>query len=200
MLANQNTWQDIKKYFSGTYIRCPEVDPKQVYHVDEVGPYGIKLRDIDGQLGLISFENGAEYQIKSPLVLQKEWVQEETQAKLVYRVPARMWKKGIHPENTQVSCLRSDAMLSSTDMSWRLLNRLGQGQVETKETLDNLIKEKTSLALNSRWALSSAEGYLYLHDALVGKVSNKRKHLSLLTELAKVTLPTQLEGYKVHHV
>jgi len=200
MLASQSTWQDIKRYFYATYIRCPEVDPKQVYHVDEVGPYGIKLRDIDGQLGLISFDNGAEYQIKSPLVLQKEWVQDEMHAKLVYRVPARMWKKGIHPENTQVSCLHSDAVLSGTDMSWRLLNRLSQGQVETKETLDKLIKEKTSLALNSRWALSSAEGYLYLHDALVGKVSTKRKHLSLLTELAKVTLPVQLEGFKVQHV
>lgn len=203
MHATTENWQDIKKYFLYTFIVCPEVSTTQAFYVEDVGPSGIKIKTSDYEYGFIDLIAGG-YEIQSPLLLQKQWCQHAGSALLLARCPARMWKKGIHGENTLASVLSDDGNILQMGLTWEIINEmLSQTYPNTYSNpvdLEKLCKGKSSVALSQAWALQCKERYLYLYNYVVGKVAAKKKTLNLIKELQGTPLPPALHEYEVTYV
>lgn len=200
MKANPNNLKDIQKYYGGTYITVPEVDPHRVFCIDDMNSQGLQLRDpMNGELGFISFEGGFEYEIKSPLAARKQWFQCNQTAYLIQRIPARMWRKGICSENTILYSFNSEGNLRQVGIDAVLLNALLAWQPTEIESLTNKLPS-TGVALSSQYAFCPVKSQLFLWDHVVGKVAKRTQELFVPKELQELKLPTAASKMKVMYV
>lgn len=111
MIASYVTRKDIDKYYRGTYVKIPETGQKILFLVESVDSAGITLKGTNGEKGYISFYEEGSYSLENPLPNKAFWAESgDFQAKFVSRIPARMWKKGIHPENVAIYRPSADAL------------------------------------------------------------------------------------------
>jgi len=202
MHANSKTYNDVKKYFQGTFIVVPEYDPNKVLHVDSVNPAGIYVSEQNGDKGCISLEDGG-YVLNSPLPLRRQWFQgEDGRAYMICRIPARMWKKGIHGENTVFFYLTTQGSAGNMGWSTERLYDFFRNKVKfaDKIPLASDTGFQDSLALSDLWCFHSKTSQLFIYDAPVGKVSDNRKKGYILKEFASVPLPKQLKGCEIKYV
>lgn len=202
MHASAKTYSDVKKYFQSTFIVVPEYDPNKVLHVDSVNPAGIYVSEENGDKGFISLEDGG-YVLNSPLPLRRQWFQgEDSRAYLICRIPARMWKKGIHGENTVFFYLTNQGLVGNLGWSVERLYDFFRNKIKFADKIP-LASEtgfQDSLALSDLWCFHAKTGQLFLYDAPVGKLSDNRKKGYILKEFASVPLPKQLKGCEIKYV
>lgn len=199
MYAAQKNVADVKKYFLGTFIVCPEYDPNKMLYVDGVNSSGIYVLDANQDKGLISLEDGG-YHLKSPLTLRRQWFNCDYDggcATMISRIPARMWKKGVSQENTQFTQLSTAGGLLTAGFCAGRLHSF----METKEKFPEKIPKEflKPIALSPLWALRP-DGTLHLLEAPVGKFSLSREKGNVLKEFMNIALPPQLKKHEVKYV
>lgn len=207
MKVSSNYWQDVRKYFQGTYITLPAVHPHHLLYVESVGPDGMKLSDLTAnETGFVEFTE-TPYELQSPLATRRAYFQRDTEnahnALLISRMPARMWKKGIHSENTVIQALNGTGLGGNIMGTGTLRDFVEKGHVFASEFPANFA-EYTSLALSPLWAAQNKggaqDGILYALTHPVGNFSLKKKRLFLLKEFSKLPLPPQLSSMNVEYV
>lgn len=197
MLAHSNNWKDVKKYFEGTYIVCPEYDPKKILMVEHVEPVGMKVSDVDKVTGYIDWSENT-YNIHSPLATRRAWFQHQSAAYLMQRIPARMWRKGICDQNTTCRTITTDGNVTNGILGVSLAQSF-----LLSEELEQLPKELdgySSIALNKRFVLHNKSNRLYLYHCPVGTISIPKQHISILKEFAHMTLPKSIRYWDVAYV
>ena len=195
MKATVDTWKDVQKYFLDTFVICPEYSEREALYIDRVEVGGMRVQCVDGNKGYVEFP----YEIKSPLNSRREYWQHKDEAYLIARHPARMWRKGICNENTLMSKVTSDGLLSGSQFSGPLIKSF----VERKGTFPASLNETEgtfSVALSEMWAWAKASGTLSLLGYPVGKLNPNKKLIMLLKEFNKFPLPPQLKEMKVVNV
>lgn len=192
MIVDLTSLQDVEKYYKGTYIICPEVDPHTPLYVKRTTPGGVEVQI--NSMGETSFIDVTEqpYEIKSPLSNRRQWFQlSDMHAALLVRIPARMWKKGVHEENTALFALGEKALgTSQLGVSFDMLRAFLMGGFLTewpKET------EFASAALSKDFAWVRKSNDIYFREHPIGRVSAKKDKLNLLKEFKDVELPPLLK-------
>lgn len=197
MKASAATYKDVAKYFHGTYLIVPEVNPQRVFYLQDEGPEGLLLSDTEnGEKGYISFSDGFEYTLQSPLATKKQWFQHGASTYLVQRVPARQWQKGISDQNTTIHKLSLSGALQGTCLSAGLLNALLRWEPPQEIKLG----PTETLALSSQYAYCGKTSGVFFWDSYVGKIARRTKELFLPKELAELHLPDTLQTMKVKYV
>lgn len=200
MKVGPHNTADLKKYFGGTFLMVPEVSTKKVFTLEHISGSGITLRDtVNGELGFISFEDGFEYDVVSPLVNKKQWFQYDNRAYLMQRIPARMWRKGICTENTQLLTFNAEGLLRPAPLHVETIN--GMLNWEPPATVD--ISKNTSghgFAINEMFAYCPIKAQLYCWDSLVGKFGKRTHEVFVPKELMELKLPSLSEKTKVCYV
>lgn len=195
MIASPTNWKDVRKYFEGTFIVCPEYDPKSALYVDVVTDLGIKVND-GSTKGFIDFAE-TPYEILSPLSTRRVWFQTGNGAKFLQRIPARMWRKGINGENTHIKGFNSAGDI--TNLGGPLLDTVNaflKRSYPTKFEVDGQL----SIALNEKWAFHCKTETLFLFHCPIGKLSVKRSKISLLKEFGMLDLPESIKHMDVQYV
>ena len=195
MKANADNYPDVEKYFAGTYIVVPEVDPHKIYLLVKAKPEGVIVREPDTfQEGLISFEGGFEYTIQCPLVNKKRWFMHGDMPVLITRIPARMWKKGIHPENTLMFTFDAVSNLKPLGLKPNILESMLKQEIRTKPTfMENVV-------LSPQFAFCKKNNLLYFWDVVVGKVAKRTRQVFLPRELYDIQLPEALNAYNITRI
>lgn len=204
MHASSKTYNDVKKYFQGTYIVVPEYDPNKVLLVESVSPTGVYVSEENGDKGLISLEDGG-YILNSPLPLRRQWFQAEAEgsgrAYLLTRIPARMWKKGIHSENTTFLYHRVDGQVTNAGWSGPRLYDFFANKNKFATSIPPVGSSiKESLALSDLWCFHTKTSQLFLYDAPVGALSDNRNRGYILKEFSNIPLPSSLKGCEIKYV
>lgn len=204
MHATTKNCSDVKKYFHGTFVIVPEYDPNKALYVETVTSSSIFVSEKNGDKGQISLEDGG-YLLQSPLTLRRQWFQDESCGRptMITRIPARMWKKGIHAENTDFFSMHAMGNgLVRRGFSAGSLYSFMENKDKFPETLPDFgsMDANTGAALSPLWAVQGKTGNLFLLDSIVGRIATSRKRIMLLKEFASLQLPKQLAQHVVIHV
>lgn len=196
MKAYYGNTKDVQKYYGGTYVIIPEISTQHVMLLKEASTKGIVCQDSrDNSYGLISFEDGFEYELQSPLATRKAWFMHEGNAYLISRIPARMWKKGISSENTQIARLTSTNDFAGVSINPKILNAFLQATANPQ-----LPKPKEMVTLSPEWAFNGHSNNLFLWDTVIGKYARRTNELFVPRELQELCLPEITKSMKVKYV
>lgn len=167
MYLDPTNYNDADKYFSGCYIKVREYGDTLILikNVTERALWGqdefdqLVCIDIDGE------HTGKKGYELDYIIPKKTYFQFGSQAHLLTRIPAKMWKKGINKQNTNVFRLTSVGDFKLVDLTFKILKgftfKPGYGNLNSLDTLE-------SVALSPRFALT-AGGDLFLDNNKIGK-------------------------------
>lgn len=180
MRIDHTNWDDAKRYFQGTYIKCKETGERLLYvsGVDSemmvLSPYG----DSDEEFGL-KLINGYDINFMLP---GRAMFQGPTAAFLLSRIPQRMWQKGISNKNTQFTKLLATLGWRNAGFSPEMLENFVNKPVyfNFNEALNEfkLRGELESVALSSRVAMAK-NGIIYIDYVNVGTYNKETNEVVL---------------------
>jgi hypothetical protein len=171
MKATTQNWQDIKKYYAGTYILVPEAT-HHVLLVEKVDEQYIYVSDPKGEKGGIELTKTG-YTIKDILPFKQYFQHSANVAGLIQRKPARMWKKGIHAENTLMFTIDELGQQKPLSVSHAAVEAFQQSKGQFK-SLDTMNGSTKSLALSERLC-AIGNGHLLMDTFVIGVLSPKKK-------------------------
>lgn len=202
MIADKFNMKDIEKYYRGTFIVCPEYDPKKLLYVRNVMHNGIEVSfttpDGTEEMGFIDVLESS-YRINSPLPVRRQWFQlNGIYAGYIARLPARMWKKGLHKENTLVYHVGEKGHFQQLAIHAEILSNLLIPSYPEKISFQ--ADEPMSVALSPIWGWCRKSNDVFLHDKIVGRTSARGAKLILLKEFKDLPIPKALQELKVSYV
>ncbi len=184
MFVSPDNWQDAQKYFNGCFIRVKETD--MLVHLNKVTMEGLFGIDENNNNIFIEFDGVTTKKVGYDLdyiLPQKSFFQDKTVAKLLYRIPARMWRKGLCEENTKIESLGGGFGKAAINFA-TLKAYVNRTYLPWTEYQANL-----SVALSPRFAMNSI-GEIYIDKLKIGKYLTTTK--SVLVKQMFVPEITQL--------
>ena len=197
MLINHQNWDDVKKYYGNTYVKCNETG-ETVWLVSEVSPNQVVLKSSSGEEVAINLMK--DYNLDY-IIPGKATYQYGNNAVQLSRIPARQWKKGICKQNTSFTSLTSDgswiplAFDISTIESF--VNKPAYYDVD-HAILELKQNRLGSVALTPRISISQS-GKVFIDKVLVAKVSFVTKEIVMKKILKSILLPL-FSSFKVKYL
>lgn len=189
MILSVNNIKDIDRYYTGCYVKYPQVAGDKPFMVQRVRGNeisGTHFEDGEEKPYIFKlFEEGAlddkeAYPTAAFLLPKKSFFMHEGNAHLLYRIPARQYKRGICRENTAVLRLTGVGEFENIgQMSWAVLNSYINKQDFSGFDLTG---NKSSYAVNSRMAVCAA-GIIYVDKIRIGMLEHKAKKITLKNDL-----------------
>lgn len=195
MYADPTTWSDIEKYYGETNVKFKEQGDR-VFTIDAVSERYISAHHIDDAHNnfpvLIDISEGYDLSYTIP---RKACFQFNNNALMIYRIPAKQWKKGACNSNCGFSSLGNG--WSSLTYCTKLLQ--SYCNKNTYCTVDDLKKPNyKSFAFNHRLSLNVAEK-LFLDSNHIGFYSNGKlkTHPLYFQYISKILPVTETEDFYV---
>lgn len=162
--------KDIDKYFRGSYMKFPSLAGDAVHFIDKVTPDQVMGKTLqDGESVPFVFHLYHEESAPAPeiefILPKKSYFNTPTGACLLYRIPARQYRKGVCMDNTAIVKLAIDGSFAPQDISFDLLN-LYVG----KQAFAKFGEQSMSYAVSRRMAVSPA-GQLFLDKTRIGSIN-----------------------------
>lgn len=187
-------WADIQKYFQNTYMKFPQFAGDRVHYIDRVRENMIQGTYMEGdkqeqfQFDLYRAQEHPAPEVEF-ILPKKSWFQHGNDARFLYRLPARQYKKGVSGENTAIVGIRGTSTLfDPMGVSFPTVNAYVAKPAFV--LLSSVPKEHTSTALSPRIAVHRC-GKLFVdmfHAATVDwEARTVKMHESIFTtEVARV--------------
>jgi len=168
MLMSKNNWNDIKKYYLGTFVKFKETGDR-IWKITSVLPHEVQAVDVSGFIVCIDLSEPYELDYIIP---SRVLYQDGPYAKLLCRIPARQYSRGISAENTTILVLSEGGQWATGAMTMESL----QGFVDKPcyQSLDNLTQDYYSHALNPYFAVSR-NGNLFCTNVKIGELNFQNK-------------------------
>lgn len=187
MIATFFNWMDVKKYYLGTFILVPEVT-EHVLYVNHVDSEYIYVRDYEGESGGIALTTNG-YKIQDLLPRKQYYQYNSTNAAMIQRIPARMWKKGVHEENTRIMTVGLDGTMSPINVNHSNLETFQQ-QKNKFNQLSDVKSTFRSMALSPRLCVTGQRNLL-LDSFCIGRLGTKKKIALVMKEFVNCLPPQQ---------
>lgn len=179
MLATKENWEDVKKYYQGTILKFHSEKENlgdRLWKITNVTSNRIEAEDSAGDAIYVDLK----YPYKLNYAIPKATVyQYQNRAAYLYRIPARMWRKGIDIKNTKIEVLCADGQWRGIELQFASLQGFVDkpGYYTLKEALDGFAIDLESAALSSRISLS-CKGGVYINQTLVGRYQADKQTLT----------------------
>jgi hypothetical protein len=178
MKITQEFYTDCTKYYADTYVQFKEEGPEKVFLIKMATSEHIFALDMTNGAEpiAVAIKNGyvIDFQLPSKRVFQAE-----NRAVIIERIPARQWKKGIHSQNTQFSCLNKAGGWSKLPFDiYYILKAHKPSEFITFDEWILLPEDANfySHAMTSRLSITMF-GSIYLDTIQVGKYNRKNRVL-----------------------
>lgn len=193
MFANQDSWEDVKKYYGNTYVKFPDLTGDHLWYVEHVSPDKILVTDSNGEEAGIDLLVGYEITYVIP---GRATFQYGPNAVQLSRQPARQWKKGMCKANTSFFALGM-AGWGTQEFNIKIIE--GFINKPSYYTIDLALKgfekgELVSAALSPRVSVRK-DGKVYIDKVLVARISLDKKEI-LFRKLFKPELEPLFPGFK----
>lgn len=179
--------KDIDKYFRNSYMKFPSLAGDTVHYIDHVAGDCVKGKTLqDGEKVPFIFHLYADSVAIAPeiefILPKKSYFNTPDGACLLYRIPARQYRKGVCPDNTAITLLTTIGSFQTKDITLELLN-LYVG----KQSFDKFAEQSKSYAVSRRMAVSCA-GQLFLDKTRIGSINyvDKTIHVNQLMFVPEV--------------
>lgn len=197
MFINSNSFDDVKKYFQHTYVKFKETGD-HIWHIDSVNPHEIICSDKNKEEVGIDLQIGYNLEYILP---RKATFQFGNYAVMLYRIPARQWKKGLCKANTNFSTLTGEGSWTTASFDINLIE--GFVNKPSYYSLDTAIStfkqgDFVSAALTPRMSLTHS-GKVFIDNVLVGKAEFEKKQL-LCKKIFKPELQAMFNNFVIKSV
>ena len=167
MLLVPSNLADIKRYYQNTYVKFHETGDT-LYYINGVCNEYIYGTNEDGVDFKLYLEESEPYTLQY-ILPQKSFFQHKKHAALLYRIPARQYKRGITVENTRVKTVFPDGG-TFLDLTIAVLK-----SYVTKQQFFSLTEARKSknfsCVLTPRMALGVSTGTIFVDNVAVANVS-----------------------------
>jgi len=100
MLFVPSVWQDIRKYYEGSYVKFAEYG-EELFYIERVREDGVSGHDSGGDPFVLTLDEEVPYSLTYNLPHKGLFVQEGV-AYLLHRIPAQQYSRGITTANTNI--------------------------------------------------------------------------------------------------
>ncbi len=193
MIFHRSNYDDIKRYYSNTIIKLPAVSGDRLWQIVSINMDEVKLVDVDGME--IYIDLNEEYEVEYPLPGRVVYQTVDGFAALLHRRPAKQYYRGLHKENTSLSCYTANGDLGG--LAWNI-HTLQQFVDKPCYQDPNLIVpgEASSWALNPYMAISN-NGKIMVLTTCVAIAQFKSKEIMVVKELFKHEIKEVFPGWSV---
>ena len=176
MFVNSENWQDCQKYYQNTWVKLAQCG-ERIYTVGEVGSkftyFSSPSRGPNDDEADVCIDMSVGFNIDY-VIPKKTVFQYGEHALILERVPARMWRKGMDPKNTQFLTLNEMSAWGKVQIGVPVIegfvNKPGYYQLDA--ALNNFEGALLSAALSPRVSLSRG-GSVFIDTTMVGKYARK---------------------------
>ena len=190
MIFHRDNYEDIRKYYSNTIIKLPELSGDRLWQIVSITPDEIKLHDVDGME--IYMDLNDPYTVEYPLPARTVY-QYGHRAALLVRKPAKQYYRGLSKDNTSLSVYRTDGTMSALVWGLETLQQfVDKPAYQDVHTINP--EEQDSWALSKHIALTS-HGAIMVLNRCVGTVSFSDKTIKLQKPLFKQEVQQVFPGY-----
>jgi hypothetical protein len=176
MFVNNANFDDAKKYLQGTYVKFKETGD-HIWHVDSVSPHEMICSDKNKEEVGIDLNIGYNFEYILP---RKAVFQYGASAVILYRIPARQWKKGLCKANTNFSILTEEGswLLCPFDINpiEGFVNKPSYYSLSLAESTFKQDSSFKSVALTPRISMCRT-GKVFIDQILVAKADLEKKEL-----------------------
>lgn len=185
MLFVPSVWQDIRKYYEGSYVKFAEFGDK-LFFIQTVRENEIRGIDEDDEPFVLTLDEEAPYNLTYTLP-HKGLFSLDGVAYLLYRVPAQQYSRGITSNNTKIMSVADGRSLS---LSFERLRAYVQKQpyVSMEEALFSKSKD-VSVCLSRRFSFYRPKQTLYVDSLPIFTFKRKEKMFVPLRALSTALLP-----------
>ena len=120
MQFTSENWHDIERYYNKTYIKLGEYGDK-LFYISSVSPHEIMGTTEDGELFKIKLHD-TPYEVNY-LLPHKGVFQLGNKSALLYRIPAKQYKRGLCSENTRVTYIDGSGEFNHPTMGFETLKQ-----------------------------------------------------------------------------
>jgi hypothetical protein len=168
MLASQENWKDVQKYFQGTFVKFTS-EGEKIWLITKVTDTVILAKDRNGEEVCVELARPFMLDYVLP---HKAVYQFGEHAAVLQRLPQRMWKKGLSNENTELlSCSAQGSwqpMQFSAETLEGFVNKPGYFSFIDAENQFKNGESLQSVALSPRISLTR-KGGVFIDTVLVGR-------------------------------
>lgn len=199
--------KDIQKYFQGAFVKFPGMggvygdgsaakDAGDIIHtVDHVTPNSIKGKrregdeDVPYEFLLYSEDEAPPPEVEF-ILPRKGFFNADSHAYMLYRIPARQYKRGVCNDNTAIVKLTADGSFNEQPLDIKLLTAYVEKQAYRGFASHGL----SSYAVSRRIAVS-ASGMVFIDRVRVGSVDTSEKTITL----SQILFQHEIERALVEH-
>lgn len=181
MQFKSSNFEDIRKYYQGTYIKLKEYGDT-LFRIDSVSSNCVSGMVEDGREFLLYMNDDHPYEIDYVLP-HKSFFQYGKDACLLYRIPARQYMRGLSPQNTDVAKFSPDGVLKTGgELDFEVLKAFVSKQpffslsTATGKANPNGLR---SFVLTSRMAYHRASKGIYIDFTRVADVDAASKTVTM---------------------
>lgn len=175
MIVTKENVEDVKKYFQGTFVKFKEEGDK-VYKISSVGTSHLVAQDSTGEeieVNVFSATDTKHKPYEIDYVIPKRTVYQYGDcAAMLYRVPARMWRKGMDPRNTEFVIFKENGQAGKLEMTHSIIEGFVNkpGYYTFDDAVNNFQNGESllSAALSPR-VFITRKGGVHIDQVLVGR-------------------------------
>lgn len=178
MFVNSENYDDINKYYKGTWVKFKE-EGDTLFYIERATPARIECHTISKEECCVDLTKEGGYFITF-LIPRKTVFQYDNTAVMLSRNPARMWKKGMCANNTSFAMLKEKQWYGADftiTLAEGFVNKPSYLSFDTAKAEFAKDVGFLSAALSPRVSISRV-GSVYIDDVLVGKYNTSNNILT----------------------
>lgn len=137
MKVSRNNYEDAQKYYRNTYVKLKETGD-EVLLVKNASSEEMLFTTTEGEVVGIDFREGQEYEIEY-IIPGRCVFQWGDRAYALWRIPARQYYRGMHPENTRFMCFDATGRSCKVSLDGKVLASFVNKPVYYN--IDNAVKQ-----------------------------------------------------------
>lgn len=189
MILSSENWQDINKYYKGTFVKCKESGDR-IWKITGVDCNEVSMVDVAGFNVHIDLTEG-DYELD--FILPSRAVFQLGQyAALIRRIPARQYSRGISSTNTGFFLLK-DGKWYSSDLTMDVLQQFADKPCY--QSLEFFPDDFYSYALSPQFSVDKC-GLLFCVNVTIGHVDFTQKRVSV-NKLFLEDVKDYFKGFKI---
>lgn len=192
MLATPQNYEDVNKYYKGTWVKFKE-EGDTLFYIERATPSRIECHTISKEECCIDLTKPGGYFLEF-LIPRKTVYQYDNCAVMLGRNPARMWKKGMCNSNTSFSILKEKGWTGadfSVTLAEGFVNKPSYLSVPQALEHFKVAESNFSAALTPRISMTRG-GSVYIDDIVVAKYHATNNTLAV----RKIYVPELQEVFK----
>ena len=176
MEFTSSNYQDIDRYFQGTYVKFDEFGDR-LFFIEQVTPTAVHGRDEDGTVFELALDNSIPYSVNY-ILPHKAVFQYKDNAHIMQRIPARQYRRGLCSNNCQVVNLGTG---SKVELTFSLLKAfVTKQQYFSFHKAFNAKGKLKTVALSSRMSFLRPTGGIFVDMTQVATFDYETKKITML--------------------